>query len=430
MIRKQSGMMSLLITAIMLVAALMMTLGASRTVFYQIKRADNELAARKAYWAAEGGLECAFTKASVDLDPAMLDDSIYPGYLASECKSPLALSVLKYQLSGTHYDVISEYSTQGIKKRLVKTMAFEGSAPGALKSTADLYIYGSSAFSTPDPGVLGPEGWQCVAINYKRIFSSHSGAANLGLIHGAAPYQGFDSQGFDCADSHMTNVSSNSGYGADFVQTTGLDPFFDMFKRDKSDWNEVRTSSEWGFSTINASKTVSISGVDYGIVENCGEKLASKVEAGVSHIWVEGSCELTSGVGGGVEKLSEAFTSKGNPATFLMIHDGIFSIQGSMTFPGMLYHLTTDFTPVEALWGEFEANSHFGNAVYFPTLTKGNTVYFQRGAFVFSGGQILDTENLDAYFAQSLNFAFNKDKIDDVTLVLPPVWIEGSWHDF
>ncbi|MGR5064248.1 hypothetical protein [Photobacterium sp. DNB22_13_2] len=430
MIRKQHGMMSLLITAIMLVAALMMTLGASRTVFYQIKRADNELAERKAYWAAEGGLECAFTKASVDLDPAMLDDSTYPGYLASECKTPLGLSILKFQLSGMNYDVISEYSTQGIKKQLAKRMAFDASAPGALKSTADLYIYGSSVFSTPDPTVLGPSGWQCVAINYQRNLTSLAGATNQGILHGAAPYQGFDSQGFDCASTHMTNVSSDSGYRADFVQTTGLDPFFDMFKRDKSEWNAVRIDTEWGFSTIHASKTVPISGVDYGIVENCGEKIASKVEVGVSHIWVEGSCELTSGAGGGVEKLSEAFTSMNNPSTFLMIHDGIFSVQGSLSFPGMLYHLTTGFTPVEALWDEFEASSYFGNYLHFPTLTKGNTVYFQRGSFAFSGGQILDTESYDAYFDQSLNFAFNKNNIDDVTIVLPPVWIEGSWHDF
>ncbi|MFA0350859.1 hypothetical protein AB4486_28550, partial [Vibrio sp. 10N.222.55.C6] len=44
-----------------LVTALMLTFGSYRSVFYQIKRSQNEVEARKQHWEAEGGLECGFT---------------------------------------------------------------------------------------------------------------------------------------------------------------------------------------------------------------------------------------------------------------------------------------------------------------------------------------------------------------------------------
>lgn len=62
----QQGVATLLITSILLSVALVITLGSYKTLFYQIKRAQNEVKARKEYWLAEGGLECIYTKSVQD----------------------------------------------------------------------------------------------------------------------------------------------------------------------------------------------------------------------------------------------------------------------------------------------------------------------------------------------------------------------------
>ncbi|WP_413113944.1 hypothetical protein [Thaumasiovibrio sp. DFM-14] len=428
--RKQRGAMSLLITTMLLIAALLFSLGASKKVFYQVKRAQNEVLARQAHWAAEGGLECAFAKVSVDQNKDYLDDSLYPSYLTADCLTPLDLQSLSFVPFLNKYKVVSNALQMSGKKQLSRLMAFGTGDPGAIKATANLYIRGSSAFSTPDPGDFVGGKWQCVAINYQNIFSSLSGAINQGVLNGVSPYADFDSQGQDCASTHMTTVSADTGYGNDFVQTPSLDPFYDIFKKPKSQWNDVRTSAEWNFTTITALNEIIIDDITYKYVEDCGAEIANKVLAGQTRIWVSGSCELTSGVGGGVETLSDALNDMGNPSTLLLIHNGLFSIQSSMDFPGLLMHVTTGFTPTAALWDHFEAKDYFGTFSLFPSLAKANTIYFQRGAFTFSGGQILDTVGLDAYFDQSLNFAFNRDNIEDVIEVGPPKWVEGSWHDF
>ncbi|MGR5266094.1 hypothetical protein ACPV38_19195, partial [Photobacterium damselae] len=59
--RKQHGAAALLVVSVLLVAALMMSLGSYKSLFYQIKRANNQLEARQEHWRAEGGLECVYS---------------------------------------------------------------------------------------------------------------------------------------------------------------------------------------------------------------------------------------------------------------------------------------------------------------------------------------------------------------------------------
>ncbi|WP_233263839.1 hypothetical protein [Vibrio vulnificus] len=50
----EQGAATLLVTSVLLIAALMATLGSYKTLFYQIKRAQNEVLSRQSYWKAEG----------------------------------------------------------------------------------------------------------------------------------------------------------------------------------------------------------------------------------------------------------------------------------------------------------------------------------------------------------------------------------------
>ena len=90
--RYQQGAITLLITALLLVAILVLSLASYKNVFFQAKRAQNEIISRQQHWAAEGGLECAYSLAVLDpehidprpaITPPVVSGSISLGY--EEC---------------------------------------------------------------------------------------------------------------------------------------------------------------------------------------------------------------------------------------------------------------------------------------------------------------------------------------------------------
>ncbi len=72
MFRKQRGVVTLLITSVLLIGALVVTLGTYRSVFHQIKVAQNEVQGRQNHWRLEGGLECTYSYLR-ELDKTVLD---------------------------------------------------------------------------------------------------------------------------------------------------------------------------------------------------------------------------------------------------------------------------------------------------------------------------------------------------------------------
>ncbi|MQE51756.1 hypothetical protein FDE23_25305, partial [Vibrio parahaemolyticus] len=185
--------------------------------------------------------------------------------------------------------------------------------------------------------------WDCVAIRYKNAFHSRAVATNQGVIHGSAPYAYFVHNNIDCKSEHMSVTSSDSGYGEDFIQDADLEPFYDIFREQRSDWNSVK--SGWGFTTIDYDDLTN------QVVTDCGKKVGEQISAGKTHIWVTGSCEFTSSkkngsgeyendsdgipIKGGIDYLNEAFSATGEAPILLVVQDGIFAVHGSMTFPGM-----------------------------------------------------------------------------------------------
>lgn len=61
MTKNVSGMVTLLVVSLLLILSLIATLGLHQALFYQIRRAHNELEARQQFWIAQGGLECALS---------------------------------------------------------------------------------------------------------------------------------------------------------------------------------------------------------------------------------------------------------------------------------------------------------------------------------------------------------------------------------
>ena len=93
--KHQHGAITLLITSVLLLCALILTLGSYRSIFYQIKRAQNEVVARQQHWQAEGGLECAFTKVYQDKDMTQLT-------AAALCRLLLYPMLVTFKLTSNH----------------------------------------------------------------------------------------------------------------------------------------------------------------------------------------------------------------------------------------------------------------------------------------------------------------------------------------
>ncbi|WP_318463513.1 hypothetical protein [Photobacterium leiognathi] len=413
-IYRQSGMTTLLITSMLLIVALLLSLASYKNLIYQVKRTQNEVLARQAHWLAEGGLECGFSYIKDIGDISAAKASF------GNCESLLNLSEVDIS---TNNVMRSSFSELAYKKVIKKVKAKRKTSSGALKSSADMYINGSTLFETVDPGEITPDGWECVAIRYKNIFNARAGGTNYG-VNITKPYDDFYNQGSDCQTNNKTNIATNGPFLNDFIHDENLEPFYDLFNEHRDNWEKVKT--DLNFFVI--SNTDIIDGRK--VVSSCGTIIANEIENNSNRrLWIDGSCEIKSSE---ISNLNEAISNNSTPV-LLLVHDGIFAINtGSdgVYINGMLYHLNTNFIPSESFWSNFDANSHFGNYSLFSGIEKGKTVYHQRGSLIFSGGQVIDSPGDIAYFDQSLRFKYNRDKIDSV---IDPhyefVWQKGSWND-
>lgn len=412
--RNQQGAAALLVVSVLLVAALMMSLGSYKSLFYQIKRANNQIESRQEHWLAEGAVECAWAQFKLSKSvPAVVTD----------CDSGFA-TIPSFASTLKGYLVTSTVGFASVKKEIMMggDLSF-----GAMQSSADVYFHSSATFSTPDPGELSSDGWECIALRYKKRFYSAS-VDNKGVIHGESPYSDFNNPtNKDCANTatnrHLSSSSGGVGAGDDFTQDTDLKPFESFFGVRAEDHNDIRDNGV--FHVMTGSIT--------GGIPNCGAALTAKIQSGKHHLWVEGSCEIKQSE---YNDLVNA-TSSTNGVTVL-IHDGLFSVMGppsagatSNKFKGVLFHFNHEYTPTITDWAGFEANGHLNHV---PSVVEDSyrtiASYYQHGSFTVSGGQYFDSEDQAAVFFDSLDFRYNKDVIDNSRNANTiPRWREGSWND-
>lgn len=419
---QQSGMTTLLITSMLLIVALLFSLASYKNLFYQIKRTQNEVLARQAHWAAEGGLECGY-----GLLHELKDINLVKLKLDNKCIKSLGLSSIVIEELTNPKKIFSVFDFNNVKKTISRLFISGGvSSSGVLKSTSDIYFKGSIVVS-PDPGILSHSSfWQCVVLRFKTKFTVEGSLLNQGLIGSMPPFEGFPSAQ-SCKLGYQSTISSgewnNSNITAykDIIYDTDFDPFLDTFYIPRDNWNDVKERSD--FNKIYGVNKI-INGVPFLVVDSCENKIAQAIDDNYDLIWVEGSCELND-----FDIIDSAIESNGEiDGVILVIQDGIFSVNGSHKFPGMIYHLNTTFQPNSDLWGEM--NSHKNSPI--PSVLNLDTVsYYQFGAFMPSGGYVLDAPGQVAVFGTSMNFLFNKDLIEKPLEKLKKIsWVEGSWHDF
>lgn len=419
--KKQRGAITLLVSSCILMASLILSLGSYKHIFYQVKRAQNEVEARKGYWAAEGGVECVFSKVFIS--------GTVPSGVVSEC-APLNLDSLSIA-STDHYLINAQKSSQIVKKEFM--LGGDG-GDGAIKSASNLYFYTSVTFTSPDPVKLGADGWECVAVRYKDKIGAFGAVKNAGVNHSVKPSSDFDNQGKDCSPDHKTDsAAGSSNFKSDFLRDGKISPFKDLFGIEPSDHNVIRDNGK--FDILYGSG----SGNDKRLSE-CGTKLKDRINAGKVYIWVEGSCEITSAQ---YEGFSEAMNKSKNGA-FIVIHDGSLSIMGAPSgttakdMKGVIFHFNHDYAvPTDGSnWNGTDAYSklypHGGKPnSLFPPEFLSTASFYQHGAFTLLGGQFFDTKKQSAIFYTSSNFKYNSDIVNElVSGLAQPRWVKGSWHDF
>lgn len=412
---KRRGAVTLLVTTLLLAITLMLVLGSYRATLYQIKRAQNEIETRQDHWRAEGGLECVYTQFKL---AGGLPATLQPCLLTT----PVVLT-LEPLANGYLVSARSHYLS------LSKTILTSGALqPGAMQSSADLYFHSSATFSTPDPGALTADGWQCIALRYRSRFYA-SVVDNKGIIHGIPPYAAFDNpDGKECinleGDDHLSSLIAGVGVGQDFVLDPDVSPFEAYFGVSVAEHNTVRDSGE--FTVISGSGVPKI-------VSQCGAKLASEIDAGNTRLWLEGGCEIESS-----EYNSLIDATQTTQGVTILVHDGLMSLMGkpelgasAHSFKGVLFHFNVDYLPTVADWAAFSANAHLNHASSpIEDSYRTTASYYQHGAFSVSGGQFFDAEGQAAIFFDSLDFRFNKDVIDQSRKPFNTVrWRKGSWND-
>lgn len=437
--KKQQGMATLLITSVLLLVALLFSLASYKNLFYQIKRSQNEVLARQAYWSAEGGLECIFSE--LYLDREMLYNSEYSDN--SKCK--LHDRIISLSKVDNDYN-ISVFDENGSAEAKVSKIISGGSIPssGTIKATSDMIIESGNSHSSastiyPDPGMNGINGYQCVLFRYTSNIEIKGFLVNEGLSKDYPPYEGFYNN-FNkdpvCDEKYKSSVSDSKiivsenehtkpeVFGDDYIYESEFDPFEEFFDEKRENWKIVRNKASHLYVSSYSS---------------CSDRIIDSVKNKKDFIWVEGNCGLTTS---DTSNIKESIRESKLNGIILVVQDGILGVDGSVELPALIYHFKSpdgEIKPTKELWGGDFMNEN-GLSVSFPIFPGGQglsneekekVVYSQFGSVYAKGGYIFDVPNYTAKLNGSLNFSFNRDVFTDALNKIKRIeWKEGSWRDF
>lgn len=220
----QQGMSILLITSMLLVVALIFSLASYKNLFYQIKRTQNEVLARQAHWAAEGGLECGFAEISNKSD---VNTSL------DKCKTVIDGQPLTLSIDTDDGKSVLISKTDNNYKKISKIIVAGGArSSGVIKSSADLFFNGNYEIS-PDY-TNEPKNNKCNIIRYKR---------NIYLNKSYAPFSTVSNKDEKkiCDDIYSTvKAQKRSELEKDVYKDIYMDLFKETFGVDRKRWKEIK----------------------------------------------------------------------------------------------------------------------------------------------------------------------------------------------
>ncbi|HIF9518242.1 TPA: hypothetical protein ACX6SR_002668 [Photobacterium damselae] len=414
----QQGMSTLLITSMLLVVALIFSLASYKNLFYQIKRTQNEVLARQAHWAAEGGLECGFAEISNKSD---VNTSL------DKCKTVIDGQPLTLSISTNDGRSLLTSETNNKYKKITKTIASGGTrSSGVIKSSSDLYFKGSYGVF-PDPyKEKSPNKWECIILRYKTNVYLHQDITTHiknKQFKGAPtpPLEGFDINHNKCHVDNMTiSATKRSEFKADIIQNVDMDIFKETFGVERSKWLEVKQKY-----FVDGNKTGGLT---------CIDKIKESISQEKRHVWITGDCTLDD-----IDlKLLPGFNSS-EQGVFILVHNGILKMSGTAIYKAIIYHFNNSFTPTGSQW----SGTILDGSIYpdsYKTSDDDNlnaaefskkTVAYISGSQRPTGGFMFDTPNQVTYLEYSGLLNYDGKLLSE--LLAPfgkPRWVEGSWHDF
>jgi len=441
---KQHGVVTLLITSVLLLGALVVTLGSYRSIFHQMKVAQNEVQGRQSHWRSEGGLECTYAYL-LELDKSVTDIqdvSTRPADFADWCSPYQNLPQIDISstASSSTYLVKSSSSTNSLYKTIRERSQL---GTGAIQSTGPIEIVGTLSLkpTAKEEPISGNE-YECVSVSFADLFTyqydaTHGDSAQvLGLeVKDPAadgPFSGFDGV---CHSDYKTGIpkgtsgSSYSIYAPDYYQGTNpppfkkdfnpdpnMNPFYTFFGMARTEQNILDLSQDTDLfkhvQLLNATE--------------CGPEIMDHFTIGQTKgLWIEGNCHINAAV-----------AAANNPSQLLVIQDGVLALNGAMTYNGVIYHLV-DYqkshvkTRVDNFWNSLAANNVF--APFIKDIDEASvikkSVGIQFASGLPSGGLIFDSPSGVTTIVGDMDMDFRADSNPSDS---PSAyqWQRGSWNDF
>lgn len=413
MVNTQKGTVVLIMTSILILAALLLSLGTYKSTFYQIKRSQNEVSAKQHNWKGEGAIECLFTFISeTKTDPLLLAknsssdeyDALKTACGISRSDEDLYALSIPPIASPLTYQLIYEINDKTVvKKNIIPSINY---GDGAIQSRGNLRIEGSLNVYPDITGEQIDGKDLCVAIKYTGFIDYKlSSGSGLNTLHPEenGPYDGYTGR---CHSSTQSVIGTNANtsdpntsihFLDDYIQDVHYDPFESFFQKPRAKLAEVKSE----YTVISGSKS------------NCDDLIADAFSTS-DKVWVVGNCDLGDG---------HALTSLSKTPRNLVIEGGVIGIYSAVNFYGSVYHM---YHHVAGL----DLTTNWDGMASANTLTsddKKMVSHFQAGAFVPTGGLILDTPNSSTLLRGSIVFKYKrsarKEEYNDFT------WQKGSWND-
>ncbi|WP_102554259.1 hypothetical protein [Vibrio splendidus] len=442
--RKQRGVVTLLVTSVLLVGALVVTLGTYRSVFHQIKVAQNEVQGRQNHWRSEGGLECTYSYL-LELDKTIADikdTSTRPADFSDWC-SPYATQPqidISNSAVSSAYIVASSVNSQSLYKTIKESSLL---GRGAIQSTGPIEIIGTLSLKpTVKEDPISDNEYECVSVSFADLFTYQYDATHgdsgqaLGLEvldpSASGPFSGFDGV---CHGDYKTQIpkagsgSSYSIYAPDYYQGTNplpfkkdfnpdpnMNPFYTFFGIAKTDQNIVELSQD-------AEMFKHIQLLD---ATECGSEIMSHFTSGQTKgLWIEGNCHINAAV-----------AAANNQSQLLVVQDGVLALNGAMTYNGVIYHLV-DYQKsyvkdrVDDFWKDLATPNVF--APFIKDINnisvEKKSVGIQFASGLPSGGLIFDSPLGVTTIVGDMDLDFRAESNPND---LPSFyqWKRGSWNDF
>jgi hypothetical protein len=432
-IEKQNGAVVLIMTSLLILAALILSLGTYKSTFYQIKRAQNEVSAKQGHWRAEGAIECLLSNLiTKNISPILTSTP-------SECNIyAQPIDSFKVELNSKIYTAEATSSNQTIQKSFIANSSIGN---GSIQTVGDLKFIGTVAIK---PDVLNEKvsgnNYKCVSVAFSNSItfqynSTHGSSSRTNGLEVSDPMANGPFDGFNgnCHSDYKTIISKKTAasdtietinahdilpgesnplpFKKDFVPNLNLDPFYNLFNLPKNTENILKVSQNP--EEFVYKKTT--------LATNCSQKIYNHFTGKNKNkgLWLHGHCYINSPI-----------DLQSNDSQILVIQDGAFALFGAMSFKGTTYHLADMTNSVVAnsisnYWNNSHGSSTRTALSEFVEPTTTSIMFYSsapKGGVIYdvNGGISTIVGDISLEFHGESNPYFQDGKYQ---------WKKGSWND-